>query len=223
MPRKARHAPGGVIYHVLNRAAGRATLFNGRRDYEAFQRCLARTVEAEPIRVLAYCVMPNHWHLVLWPERDGQLARFMLRLTVSHARRWLIHRGRIGTGHLYQGRYKSFAIQDDAHLSTACRYVERNPVRAGKVAGSRQWAWGSAGQDALAGELRLTLTRHPHLARPDWRAWVDRPQTAAEESALKRCIEQGRPFGDQRWLKKMEKTLGWREPRPRGRPRKAKR
>jgi hypothetical protein len=101
--------------------------------------------------------------------------------------------------------------------------VERNPVRAGKVAGSRQWAWGSAGQDALAGELRLTLTRHPHLARPDWRAWVDRPQTAAEEAALLRCIRESRPFAEDRWLKRMADALGWREPLPRGRPRKAKR
>jgi putative transposase len=221
MPRKARHAPGGLIYHVLNRAAGRATLFRGRRDFEAFQGCLARAVEAEPIRVLAYCVMSNHWHLVLWPERDGQLARFMLRLTVAHSRRWLIHRGQIGTGHLYQGRYKSFAIQDGPHLSTVCRYVERNPVRAGAAKRSRDWAWGSAGQADLAAELRLPLEKHPHLARPDWRAWVDRPQTAAEEAALLRCIREGRPFGEDKWLKTMEKALGWREPLKRGRPRKA--
>ena len=220
MPRKARHAPGGVIYHVLNRAAGKARLFKTRRDYEAFQGCLVRTLEAEPIRVLAYCVMPNHWHLVLWPERDGQLARFMLRLTVSHARRWLIHRGQIGTGHLYQGRYKSFAIQDGPHLSTVCRYVERNPVRAGEVKRSRDWPWGSGGQGALPAALQLPLTKHPHLARPDWRAWVDRPQTAAEEAALRRCIDQGRPFGDERWLKRMGRTLGWREPGKPGRPRK---
>lgn len=88
---------------------------------------------------------------------------------------------------------------------------------------SRDWAWGSAGQAELPANLRLTLERHPHHARPDWPASVDRLQTAAEEAALQRCIEQGRPFGDERWLKRMERTLGRREPLPRGRPRKAKR
>lgn len=218
MPRKARHAPGGVIYHVLNRAAGQATLFRGRRDFQAFQQCLCRTIGADPIHVLAYCVMSNHWHLVLWPERDGQLARFMLRLTVAHARRWLIHRGQIGSGHLYQGRYKSFAIQDGPHLSTVCRYVERNPVRAGVAKSSGDWPWGSAGQENLPAELRVQLQKHRHLARPDWRAWVDRPQTAAEEAALARCIREGRPFGDDKWLKRMGPALGWREPLQRGRP-----
>jgi putative transposase len=123
MPRTARVAPGGVVYHVLNRAVGRATLFRSRRDYEAFQRCLVDTLEAMPTRVLSYCIMPNHWHLVLWPERDGDLARFMLRLTITHVRRWLIFRQQVGTGHLYQGRYKSFPVQNDAHLSAVCRYA----------------------------------------------------------------------------------------------------
>ena len=68
-------------------------LFRGRQDHEAFQRCLLETVELVPMRVLGYCVMSNHWHLVLWPKADGDLARFMLRLTISHVRRWLIHRG----------------------------------------------------------------------------------------------------------------------------------
>jgi len=169
MPRTARIAPGGIIYHVLNRAVGKSTLFRGKRDYDAFHRCLVRTLEVSPMRVLAYCIMPNHWHLVLWPRSDGELARFMLRLTITHARRWLIHRKQVGTGHLYQGRYKSFAMQDGPHLTTVCRYVERNAVRAGLATASEHWPWSSAGQDSLNAELRLTLEKHPALARADWR------------------------------------------------------
>jgi putative transposase len=155
MPRVARIAPGGLIYHVLNRGVGRMTLFRSRKDHEAFQRCLVATQQTTPMRVLVYCVMSNHWHLVLWPRDDADLARFMLRLTITHARRWLIHRQEVGTGHVYQGRYKSFAMQDDEHLATACRCVERNPVRANAVERSRDWPWSSAGQAPLPAELRL--------------------------------------------------------------------
>lgn len=175
------------------------------------------------MRVLAYCVMPDHWHLVLWPRHDGELAKFMLRLTVTHARRWLIHRQKVGTGHLYQGRYKSFATQDGPHLTTVCRYVERNPLRAGLVKSSRDWPWSSGGQPQLDAELQVVLAEHSALAREDWGAWVDRPQTAAEEAAVLRCINESRPFGDGKWLEAMKKTLAWRDPLPRGRPRKKRR
>ncbi len=218
MPRTARIAPGGGIYHVLNRGVGKMTLFRGKRDHEAFQRCLLLAMNAVPMRVLAYCVMSNHWHLVLWPRRDGDLAKFMLRLTISHVRRWSIHRGEVGTGHVYQGRYKSFGVQEDDHLANLCRYVERNPVRAGLAASCVDWAWSSAGQAKLGPALSIPLEDLPIKRRSDWVQWVDRPQTAAEEAALLKCIRENRPYGSDEWLAKMKKDLGWREPLPRGRP-----
>lgn len=112
---------------MLNRGVGKMTLFRSRRDHEAFQRCLVQTLEAAQIGVLSYCVMSNHWHLVLWPERDGDLARFMLRLTITHVRRWLIHRGEVGTGHVYRGDTKASRCRRMGILSTVGRYVERNP------------------------------------------------------------------------------------------------
>ena len=193
-------------------------LFRGRRDHEAFQQCLLDAIQKVPIRVLGYCVMSNHWHLVLWPERDGDLATFMLRLTISHVRRWLIHRGEVGTGHVYQGRYKSFVVQDDDHLSTLCRYVDRNPVRAGLVKSCLDWPWSSAGQSGIVAAKRIPLTDPPIHRRKDWVAWVDQPQTAAEEDALLRCIKEGRPYGNQAWIEKIKKAHGWREPQKRGRP-----
>ena len=222
MPRTARHAPGGLIYHVLNRAVGRTKLFDSRKDFEAFVRCLREMQETTGMRVLAYCVMPNHWHLVLWPAKDGDLARFMLRLTVAHVRRWLIFRQAVGSGHVYQGRYKSFAMQADEHLTTVCRYVERNPVRAKLAGGCRQWPWSSAGQDSLAEDLRVPLAPWPIPRRKDWTQWVDRPQTPAEEQALRQSIQQNRPYGADDWTKAMQRKLGWREPRKPGRPRKTK-
>ena len=94
---------------------------------------LARTLETRPMRIVAYCLMPNHWHLVLWPEDNGDLGAFMQKLTITHARNWQEHRRRVGTGHLYQGRYKSFPVESDEHFFQVVRYVERNALRAGLV------------------------------------------------------------------------------------------
>jgi len=218
MPRTARIAPGGYIYHVLNRGVGKMTLFRSPRDFHAFQRCLVDTLKTTPMRVLAFCVMSNHWHLVLWPEHDGDLARFMMRLTIRHVRRWLEHRHQVGSGHVYQGRYKSFPIEDDAHLSTVIRYVERNPVRAGAAKRCRDWAWSSAGQEGLATDLRVELAEFANLRGKNWLEWVDRPQTATEEAAVVRCMKQSRPLGSQNWVERFKRDLGWREPLKRGRP-----
>ena len=221
MPRQARHAPGGLIYHVLNRAAGRRELFHDAGDYAAFVRALAETLEREPIRVLGYCVMGNHWHLVLWPESDGQLARFMQRLTVTHVRRWVEHRRRVGWGGVYQGRYKSFPVQDDAHLLTLLRYVERNPIRANQVRRAERWRWSSLGQSAHPPDGRvplIPLAALPVPRRRDWVEWVNRPQTDEEEQSLLRCLTHGRPFGSDAWTKRIEARLGLGPLRPRGRP-----
>ena len=221
MPRRARRAPGGLIYHVLNRGAGRQALFDDDADFAAFVRVLAEVLEREPIRVLGYCLMGNHWHLVLWPRHDGQLARFMQRLTLTHARRWVEHRRRVGWGSVYQGRYKSFAVQDDAHLLTVLRYVERNPVRAGLVRRAEAWRWSSLGQSHLPpaeGVPFVPIAAWPVARRRDWAAWVNRPQTAREEAAVQRSLAHGRPFGSDGWTARTEGRLGLGPLRPRGRP-----
>jgi putative transposase len=114
-------ASGGYVYHVLNRAVGRARLFDKSGDYAAFEKVLEEAKEWQPTRLLAYCIMPNHWHLILWPDEDGDLSEFMRWLTVTHTQRWHAHRHTAGTGPLYQGRFKSFPIQDDDHFLTVCR------------------------------------------------------------------------------------------------------
>jgi putative transposase len=220
MPRQARHAPGGIIYHVLNRAAGRKELFSNPADYAAFIRVLAQTLETTPMRVCAFCLMPNHWHLVLWPQRDGDLARFMQKLTITHVRRWVEHRHRVGHGSVYQGRYKSFPTEDDAHFTTVARYVERNPVRAGMVARAERWRWSSLGQKASPQTPLIALAQWPVVRREDWISWVNLAQTAAEEAALRHCLKHNRPFGSEQWTVKMESLLDLGPLRRRGRPKK---
>ena len=130
MPRTARVAPGGMVFHVLNRGVARMQLFEKPADYQAFEGVLRECHDESPMRICAYSLMPNHWHLLLWPKRDGDLATFMQRLTITHVRRWQQHRGFVGLGHVYQGRYKSFLVESDEHLWVMARYVERNALRA---------------------------------------------------------------------------------------------
>src|SRR3989442_14650827 len=106
MPRRARVAPSGLVYHVLNRAVARLPLFQKRADYEAFERVLALAVERHPVRVLAYCLTPNHWHMVLWPRADGALSSFLCELTMMYTQRWHASHCTVGSGHLSQGRFK---------------------------------------------------------------------------------------------------------------------
>ena len=209
MPRVARVASGGVIYHVLNRGVGKMTLFRSRQDFQAFQRCLVDTLETTPIRVLAYCAMSNHWHLVLWPERDGQLTAFMRQLTLTHAQRWKHAHNAVGHGHLYQGRFKSLPVQSDEHLLTVLRYVERNPLRAGLVKRAEQWPWGGCHvRREPKHALAPLLAEWPVARPPNWTRWVNEPQTDAEEEALKTYIVRSRPFGDADWTGQTAERLG---------------
>jgi putative transposase len=221
MPRVARYAPGGIVYHVLNRANGRRRLFRKERDFFAFEQVLAEAHARTPgVRVLDWCVMPNHWHLVLWPRRGGELSAFMRWLTLTHAQRWKRAHGAVGHGHLYQGRFKSFPVQEDHHLLTVLRYVERNPVRAGLAARAADWRWGSAFvREQRAHDLRPLLTSWP-IDRPrGWAALVDRPQTEEEETAVREHLRRGRPLGDADWVRTTAAALNLGYTlRPRGRP-----
>jgi putative transposase len=222
MPRRLRHAAGGYVYHVLNRAVGRATLFRKAGDYDAFIRVLTEAAEWRPVPLLAYCLMPNHWHLVLWPRGDGDLSEYLRWLTVTHTQRYHAHYHTEGTGPLYQGRFKSFPIQEDEHLLWVLRYVERNPLRAGLVASAARWRWSSLGQRAL-GLDGPALAEGPVPRPPKWERWVDGAQTEAELAALRRSIARGAPFGEETWQGKIAGELGLQSSlRPLGRPPKKK-
>ncbi len=190
MPRRLRCNTGGYVYHVLNRAVGRSTLFQKDGDYAAFEKVLRQAKDWRPIRLLGYCLMPNHWHLLLWPAHDGDLSEFMRWLTVTHTQRYHAHYHTSGEGPLYQGRFKSFPIQEDEHFLTVLRYVERNPLRAGLVQQAEDWRWSSLWQRRQRSPQPLIEEGPVPLPR-SWRAHVNAVQTEAEPEALRRVGAPG--------------------------------
>ena len=183
-------------------------------DYAAFLKLMREADERTPIRLLGYCLMPNHFHLVVWPPFDGDLSDYMMWLMTAHVRRY--HQHYKTSGHIWQGRYKAFPIQEDKHLLTALRYVERNPVRANLVASAPEYRWSSiAPRDA---EQPL-LAAGPVRRRRKWLDFVNEPQTDAEVVKLRECVQRSRPFGNETWMTDTAAQLGLEASlRPRGRP-----
>ena len=210
-----------MVFHVLNRGVGRRNLFAKEGDYEAFERCIEKTLQSRPMRICGYCLMPNHWHFVLWPQRDGDLAAFMQKLTVTHVRNWQEHFHRVGDGHVYQGRYKSFPVETDEYFYQVMRYVERNALRADLAAAAQQWRWSSLWRRVHGKtEDRKWLADWP-LPRPrNWISLVNETQTEAELDAIRRSLARSQPYGSDNWTKRTASALGLESTlRPRGRPR----
>ena len=220
MPRRPRLAAGDLAYHVLNRRVGRLPLFEKPADYAAFEKTLAEAYAQTRIRIAAYCLMPNHWHLLIWPRHDGEISDVLRWITVTHTQRWHAHHHTSGTGPVYQGRFKSFPIQTDEHFLTVARYVERNALRAKLVTRAEDWQWSSTwrrGQDDST--LTAWLSEWPVAQPRDWVARVNRPQTASELEALRVSVQRGRPFGKEDWVRRMVRRFGMESTlRPRGRP-----
>lgn len=211
-----------MCFHVLNRAVARLPLFEKSEDYDAFERVLVEAAAREPLPILAYCIMPNHWHFVVQPETDQQLTDFFRWLTHTHAMRWHAHYKTGGTGHLYQGRFKAFPIEEDEHLLAVLRYVEKNPVRAALCESAVLWRYGSAWRTQFGNEESRRLIRKWPIPRPhQWRAFVDKPQSEAEIEAIRRSINRGTPYGSENWATQSAVRLQLQHTlRPRGRPRK---
>lgn len=221
MGRPHRAAEGGYVYHVLNRANARMTIFETDDDYAAFESVLVEAVERTNTRLLAYCLMPNHWHLLVWPREDGELSRFVGWLTLAHTQRWHAHRHSTGSGHVYQGRFKSFPVAEDDHYYTVARYVERNAMRAALVRRAEKWPWGSLARWLRgSAEDRALLATWPMPRKASWVDHVNEPLTPAELAAVRQCVLRGCPFGGETWVQRAVRDMGLESTlRPQGRPR----
>ena len=218
MPRLSRSVPGGLCVHVVTRGNARATVFHNQGDYANLTQLMKDAQERVRLEILAWCLMPNHLHLVLRPREDGDLTRWMHWLLTSHVQRHRIRHGT--TGHVWQGRYKSFAIQTNVHLLTVLRYVERNPVRAGLVDSAGNWTWSSTRERQLPQERREMLDPSPVELPQPWVQWVDTPLTVSELEAIRTSVRRNRPFGDAAWTRGLAERLQLLGTlTPRGRPR----
>jgi putative transposase len=227
MPRKARASVGGLIYHVLNRSHSRRRLFDSDKDYLAFMIVLLEAARRWPgVEILALCIMPNHWHLVLRPRRDGELSAFMRWLTQTHTQRWRHAKRTVGYGAVYQGRFKSFIVQEDRHFLVLCRYVERNPLRAQRklVERAQDWRWSSAWIRTHAGnEFEELLSEWPVPRPMNWLSLLNEAQAEADAQRVRTSVERNRPMGEDAWMQRMVKKLGLEHTtRPPGRPKKEK-
>lgn len=217
-----RQAAGsaGVAFHVINRGVRRWRLFESDAEYQTCLLILGKARERYPLDLFAYCLMPNHFHLVVRPTVDGQLSHFMQWFTATHSRRWHLARKTTGTGAVYQGRFKAFPVQTDEHFLTVCRYVERNPLRAALVDLAEVWPWSSCAQ-RRRGVGPVRLAPWPVTPDGDWTSYVNAIESPRDVARLRAAANLGVPFGNADWTERVASTLGVRAEAGRiGRPRK---
>ena len=217
MPRVARGLTDGLIYHIINRGNGRQQVFHTDGDYRAFTELMIEAGERHPVKLLAWCIMPDHFHLLISPEKADNLSRWMQWFMTSHVRRYhSIHKS---NGHVWQGRYKSFIVQEDRHLLTVTKYIEGNPVRAQLVSSAREWNWSS--HRGRTGVTEPTAANLPIELPADWTGYVDQPLFLGELERIKTSMQRHAPFGSPPWQMRICQELGLESTlNPKGRPRK---
>lgn len=172
MSRRSRNTAPGLVHHVVNRCNRRKILFHKREDYLAFYSVLEEAVARFRMRLLAFCVMRNHWHLVLWPDENVSISAFMHWLTSTHVRRYHAHYGLTGTGHLYQDRYRNEVCRDERGVLAVIRYVEGNPLAAGLVRQAQRWEWSSL-RLRIEGDEGGLLSAAPIELPSNWATFVN--------------------------------------------------
>jgi putative transposase len=203
MPRPLRAIVANYCYHVLNRANRRAAVFHEPADYAAFISLMAKAQEHEELPILAACLMPNHFHLVVRPTRADSISKWIHWLCTTHVRHY---HAKYGTsGRVWQGPYKACLVQTDQYLLTVMRYVERNALEARIVKRAEDWPWGSLRWRAI-GNSTVELTAAPIDLPSYWTEFVNQPQTAAELEAIRECVNGQKPFGDPLWVEEMSKS-----------------
>lgn len=215
MPRKPRIIIPGTHYHVLNRAVSRLKIFERSQQYQEFCELLTEAVERFRLELNSFCIMPNHWHLVVKPESAPQLSGCLAWITATHSRRHHLREGTVGHGPLYQGRYKHFPIESENYLATVIRYVERNAVTGNLVRSSRDWRWSSAHTKNTVPVQKLEFQRHK-----DWHNHVDSIQSGKELEMWQESLCHELPFGSKKWLRGLETAYSIKFKKKTGRPKK---
>lgn len=218
MPRIARGFIDGFVYHVINRGNGGQTVFHENRDYQAFVDLVKRSKRVFGVKLFAYCLMPDHFHMIVLPGKAEHLSKWMQWIMTSYVRRY--HRDYGTNGHLWQGRFKSFIVQQDEHLITLMRYVEANPERAGLVNTSKEWYW-SSHRETLGKRLRTVIDELPIELPKAWESCVHMMLTESDLQRIRESVNRQSPYGTPVWVTTLCRELGIESTiRPRGRPKK---
>jgi putative transposase len=219
MPRTSRAIVAHHCYHLINRGNNQQRLFHDRLDYTAFMWLMAEAQDHAPLPIVGACVMPNHVHFVVRPADDDQVARWTHWLFTTHARRY--HKKYKSSGRVWQGRFKAFPIQEDRHLLTVLRYVERNALTAKLAASAEAWEWGSLNW-RMRRHAPIALEGPPTPLPAHWVAYVNEAQSPAEVAAIRASIDRQAPFGEADWAARTAAELGLEQSlTPIGRPRQA--
>jgi len=221
MGRAPRNSQGGYVYHAIGRGLKPKPMFRSEEDYQDFEAVLCEMVERFEPRILSYCVLPKHWHLILVPRKDGDLSKLMAWLTITHSARWHAKPRRSGTGGLYERRFRSFPVQDDLKLLDVLGFVESNPVRSGLVESAIDWHWSSLFRRGQQNESGRPVLSSPPVPLPNrWTNYVAREIPEAVLEGINHCIKRSCPYGESAWVQKTAVRLGIETTlRPRGRPR----
>lgn len=209
MPRIARTIVARLPHHVTQRGNRREQVFFSDGDRRAYLAWLGEYARRHGVDVIAYCLMPNHVHLVVVPEAQDSLLKTLKPLHMRFAQR--INRARGWHGHLWQGRYFSSAL-DDEYFWAAIRYVERNPVRAGMVVRAENYPWSSAAAHCgMRGDS--LLTREPGWIRvtgmiSDWSSWLADNDDPCRIDLLRRNADRGLPCGSEGFIRELEEMTG---------------
>lgn len=219
MPRHARISPDGYVQHVINRGDHRETIFHKPADFAAFIALMVEAADRIAMRLVAYCVMRNHFHLLLWPHRGSDLPAYMQVLMNLHIQRYLRHYPPASSGHIYQGRYRNVIVQRGADVLKVARYVEANPVAAGLVGRAEDYEWSSLSR--LADDPGRPMLDPTLVTRSaEWRRFVNEPSSPESVGHIEQCIRRGCPIGDAAWTDRIVVEHGLEHTiRGKGRPR----
>lgn len=195
MPRIPRGDAAEGIYHIINRGNMRMQIFDDQDDYEYFLELLKKGAEKERISVHAYCLLPNHFHLLLSPMHEGSLSRMMQWVMTSHVRYY--HRKNKTSGHVWQGRYKSFIIEKESYYISVMRYIEANALRAGLVTKGEEWIYGSLHERVSTEKILLS---EPLIEiGDDWVSYVNEPMKIYELEKIRNSVNRQAPLGEEGW------------------------
>jgi len=208
MPRALRIDVGDYVYHVINRANARIPIFHTDEDYKLFEELLEEATEQFHMRVMAYAIMPNHWHLLLYPTHDGDIGVFMHWLTTTHATRYHTMHKTVGGGHVYQGRYKSFLVDFDNYFLAVLKYIERNPARAKLVRMPEEWRWGSAYRRISGSKEAKALLATPIVPLPrQYQKWIAQAENEEDIETIRHSVNKGTAYGSDMWKDELDVLL----------------